>query len=125
VDTSVHLVTPRTHLIEPEGLQAMALGSAPGDGVHPDLGVTLSFEFPNLMPLRGLHDPWCSALDCRRESAFKGVCRLDDVVVDGYHRVPLCTDLGFGQEELGVEGGHHQSPLSGSMSRVNNRCGFR
>jgi hypothetical protein len=111
MDTSVHVVTPRTHLIETERLQAVALGTATRDGVHPDLGVALTFEFPDLVALRRLHDPRRSVLDPWREPAFKRVRRLHDVVVHGDHGVSLCASFGFGQKQLGIEGGHHQSPL--------------
>src|SRR5580704_613244 len=123
-DASVHVVTPRSHLIEAEGFQAVALGAAPGNGVHPDLGVSLTLELPDLMPLWRLNDPGRSVLECRQEPAFKRVCRLDDVVVDGNHRVALYPGLGFGQEELGVEGGHNNPRCQVSLSRANNRCSF-
>ena len=52
-DASVHVVTTRAHLVEPERLEIPALPASAGQGVEPDLSEHLALEQPHLVTLLG------------------------------------------------------------------------
>ena len=68
---------------------------------EPDLKIGLVLEHPDFVALFSLNDLWRLVLKLRRQSSFKGVLWLEQVIVDGNQRVVDFAGIGVGQERVG------------------------
>ena len=87
-------------------------GPPAGDRVHADLRVLASFELPDLVALRGFHDPGRPLGEPRRDATTEGVDRLDDMIVDRDDGSQDLTRLRFGKKQRWIRHGARHSASS-------------
>ena len=89
---------PRPHLVEARRLEAVLADGPADDGVEPDVRDLLAVVDPDLGAVVLLDDARRPVGEPGGHAPGERVRRLDDVVVDGDHRVLPVPPLRLGQE---------------------------